>query len=1618
MKLKISPILRRIASIYQGKVPKTVVEATKRRINRDTLSLITNIGDDMRDQIGGLLREGEEQGRSVAATASRLLTTGLDKGVFKSARRRAYLIARTELHRARQRAAVDIYKAAGIKMVKWVGIGDGRICANCKAMNGRTFNLEDMEDRLPPLHPRCRCRLLPANYELKIIPKRDGVTEMKISPVPDDYKYVIRVKRLGKSLRSFEKSKMDIAKAKRVFVPAGVGHKAYYRTDPREKQEKEVLYHGTYEQFERFLPPDEVPEEVYNPAQHAIGIYTSDSKEFAETFGDRVVKVVKPRKTLDLTNAKTFDDFVALFPIDKEENFNRLVLRNMKADSAWGDDEIGMQYKLIEDLDAKFQVVKKLKEQGYDSLRFKEEHRGKKANTTVIFDPEKAEVVKAVRLGLEKSKRVYVPAGAGHKAYSRLDPRSKEPTKEVQGVAELLKPYGQKKLVKKFFKVTDAGGGKVYIEAYSKWDATQRAKNELKLTTVDAEEVRDFEIPTGKDVKFIRLGEEGVKRLGELAKAKRDDYSCVMAAIEPDVASRVRNLLGRIDPLDLHEKNKEEGLLEPHITILYGLHIEIPDEARETLRGTEMPLEASIVGVQVLRPDDRDYDVLVLGISSPAIEELNDRLSELPNTNSFKFFYPHITIAYLNRDQGDKYKTMTTGLEGDSIKINVVEFSDKDHNRTGIAIAKASSRVRLHQRKTSHGISTVKEHQRKYEALKGSPAETIENHFDKQNPEIKLAYEVAGAIDRLGGRALFVGGSVRDALLGQKAKDLDVEVYNVNKYDLQAVLERFGKVDAVGKSFGVFKLSTPNVAALDVSIPRRESKVGAGHKGFMVDSDPTMTVKEAARRRDLTINSMAYDPIKKQLIDEYNGLQDLKDHRLRATSKDTFPEDSLRVLRVMRFAAQLGFLPDEELVGICRKIDLSDLPKERVMDEFKGLLLKSKMPSIGLRLMPILGIDKLPEVDELQDVLQEPCLIDPRAPIFSEDGWKPIGQIKEGDKVLTHNVRFKKVTKLFRTPNQFPKIVTIRARVNQTKFKIALTDGHPVLTSSGNWVFSKDLKVGQRIKMLGYVCECGKPIPLTQENCVSCRQRKNSDKGWKNPIHKEIISLKARNQSEKQFLEGKHPFQNPNNIYKIAKGLSKSSKGSYLEKILEKGMRDKEICFEKQWVVKSERRTKPTRFNPTGIPIRYILDFAVPGLKIGIECDGERFHRDLKHEELENFGWTVLHFKGSELLTGLETCISKIRRVIANHSGEYKLLDAVVVGVSNWSSHKIGKKKNQLKPFTTYNLEVEEDESYIAAGFAIHNCWHPEGDSFEHTMQVVDAAAGMRDSLSNPKDRLVFMLGALLHDIGKPKTTLMRNGKLTTYDHDEVGAGMVRGVLERFTDETDIVEGTEALVRYHMRPTFLYNGKAPDPAIRRLAKKVSIPMVVMVSMADKMGRGNRAPDLAAEKWLLDRYAELGLANPKALDPVVKGRHLILLGVTPGPGMGATLNKIYEAQLDGKFKTVEEGLDYARKEGWIGRQEIVEKSFNALKKTIGVRLVLDRTKALQVINRLRKSKVINYAPRRDLVKSIDAGFERGDTILLKSGAIAHVSAIGRDGLTCRDAFGNKYQVWYRDAQKRL
>jgi tRNA nucleotidyltransferase (CCA-adding enzyme) len=445
---------------------------------------------------------------------------------------------------------------------------------------------------------------------------------------------------------------------------------------------------------------------------------------------------------------------------------------------------------------------------------------------------------------------------------------------------------------------------------------------------------------------------------------------------------------------------------------------------------------------------------------------------------------------------------------------------------------------------------------------------------------LTLATAVARAARARGGRALVVGGYVRDRLLGRAAKDLDLEVFGVPGDELPTLLGTIGRVEPVGRAFPVFKLGP-----IDVALPRRESKIGRGHTAFHVEGDPAMSLEDAARRRDFTINAIAWDPLSGEYLDPCGGRDDLAARRLRVVDARTFADDSLRVLRALQFAARFECALDDEARAICRAIPLDDLPAERLWGEIEKLLLAAERPSIGFALARDLGVVEriLPEMVPLYDCPQDPE-------------------------------------------------------------------------------------------------------------------------------------------------------------------------------------------------------------------------------------------------------------------------------------------------------------------------------------------WHPEGDVWTHTLMVIDQARRRNGDLDRPRLATV-MLGAVCHDLGKPATTAMIDGRWRSPGHEAAGVAPATRLLDRFNvqsmDGVDVRGQVLGIVAEHLRPSAFYKTRdsVRDGAFRRLAARVDLELLVRFARADCHGRAGTF-DCSAMDWFLERARALGVEH-EAPKPLLMGRHLLDLGVQPGPQMGAILKAVYEQQLDGTVATLEDAVSNAR-----------------------------------------------------------------------------------------------------------
>ena len=231
--------------------------------------------------------------------------------------------------------------------------------------------------------------------------------------------------------------------------------------------------------------------------------------------------------------------------------------------------------------------------------------------------------------------------------------------------------------------------------------------------------------------------------------------------------------------------------------------------------------------------------------------------------------------------------------------------------------------------------------------------------------------EIAHALSAAGGRVFVVGGAVRDRLLNIEPVDFDLEVYSLEVDKLKEELSRLGDWSLIGKQFSVLLLVMKDGQKIELSLPRSESKIGPGHRGFEIKSNPYMKKEQAALRRDFTINAMMEDPLTLELFDFYGGVRDLKKKVLRHVSS-AFSEDPLRVLRAGRFVAKTGFAVADETIAFCKEINLGELPVERIEEEFRRMLCEGNYPGEGLLALEACGALRFfPELEVLRETPQD-----------------------------------------------------------------------------------------------------------------------------------------------------------------------------------------------------------------------------------------------------------------------------------------------------------------------------------------------------------------------------------------------------------------------------------------------------------------------------------------------------------------------------------------------------------------------------------------------------------------------------------------------------------------------
>ncbi|MBR6501723.1 MAG: HD domain-containing protein [Firmicutes bacterium] len=267
---------------------------------------------------------------------------------------------------------------------------------------------------------------------------------------------------------------------------------------------------------------------------------------------------------------------------------------------------------------------------------------------------------------------------------------------------------------------------------------------------------------------------------------------------------------------------------------------------------------------------------------------------------------------------------------------------------------------------------------------------------------LQTARQIAERVASLSGRVYFVGGHVRDHLLQKENKDIDIEVHGITPAQLEAILDELGERLSIGESFGIYGLRG---YSLDIAMPRKETLRGRGHRDFDIFVDPFIGTEGAARRRDFTINALMMDVLSGEIVDHYGGQADLNAGILRHVCDETFPEDPLRVLRGAQFAARFGFIIAPETIELCSRMDLSTLPKERILMELEKALLKAERPSIFFdvlremnqldmwfpELKALIGLEQNPRFHAEGDVWTHTMMVLDAAAKLCEEVANPLG---------------------------------------------------------------------------------------------------------------------------------------------------------------------------------------------------------------------------------------------------------------------------------------------------------------------------------------------------------------------------------------------------------------------------------------------------------------------------------------------------------------------------------------------------------------------------------------------------------------------------------------------------
>ena len=451
-------------------------------------------------------------------------------------------------------------------------------------------------------------------------------------------------------------------------------------------------------------------------------------------------------------------------------------------------------------------------------------------------------------------------------------------------------------------------------------------------------------------------------KLGVEENENNDEYTgCIMLLID---APKWKKITDKIKEDDVYDEPGYGIEDEPHITIKYGLHDNVSFKnvfniIKNKLNGGDIDLFLTAIDCF----ENNDFDVVKFNVVSDKLKDLNFEIcNNFECQDEFDKYNPHMTIAYVNKGCGKKYKkrfNRPIKLRGSKLKYfnennQIKETYDVLNNYKDTPSNNYNPDNEFffgdNVNNTFSFNNKVRSmnYKKKYKDLPNniydygvSENTNIINESDNIIQLNELPF--IDDIKKEGGKIYAVGGIVRDELLGKDSKDLDIIITGVPINKIEDIVSKYGKVNSVGKSFGILKFRPTGYEGeedIDISIPRTETPTGeGGHKGFDVKSDHNLSIEDDLYRRDLTINALAKD-LDGNIIDPFGGLEDIKNKRISMVNPDAFSDDPLRMIRAIQFASRFDFDIDNKTIEAIQKnaSRIKEIPSERILIEFEKII--------------------------------------------------------------------------------------------------------------------------------------------------------------------------------------------------------------------------------------------------------------------------------------------------------------------------------------------------------------------------------------------------------------------------------------------------------------------------------------------------------------------------------------------------------------------------------------------------------------------------------------------------------------------------------------------------------